>query len=110
MERFVKIGEKEYRLLATGSTPRRYRALFPNKDIFRDMAGAVSANGEILNSEFFENLAYCMALQGGSIDPKTKIEDWLDSMDSPLAVLEASPEILELWTAETHTTSIGKKG
>ena len=108
MERTVDIGGKETRLLANGATPRKYRSLFPDKDIFRDMSGAVSPKGEILNSEVFENIAYCMAVQGG-LEGVT-IEEWLEDMNSPLAVLEASPTILELWNAETNTTSIGKKG
>ena len=106
MEKNINIDGKEYKLVANGATPRKYRSLF-RQDIFSGISTAVNAKGEILNSEVFENLAYCMALQGGM--QNIPIEDWLDSMSSPLAILEAATEILELWTAETQTTSVGKK-
>lgn len=109
MEREINIGGKPYRLVANGATPRIYRSFFPKQDIFRGMSNAVSSNGEILDSEVFENLTFVMAVQGGSISASTKIEDWLAGMDSPLAIIEAASEVLELWAAETETASIGKK-
>lgn len=109
MEREINIGGKPYRLVANGATPRIYRSFFPKQDIFRGMSNAVSSNGEILDSEVFENLTYVMAIQGGSVPTAKKIDDWLAEMESPLAIIEAAPEVLELWAAETGTTSIGKK-
>lgn len=106
MERNVTIDGKVCRLVANGATPRRYRSMF-GKDVFAGITNAVSASGEVNDSEFFENLAYCMAVQGGLTD--ISIDDWLGSMTSPMAIFEAVPEIMELWTAETETTSKGKK-
>ena len=109
MDKLVTIDGKEYKLTANGGTPRRYRALFKGKDVFSGMANAVTATGELRDVEVIENLAYTMALQGGSIPADMSIDTWLDSMDSPLAVIEAAPAIMELWVNETDTTSIGKK-
>ena len=108
MERTVVIDGKEYRMVANGATPRVYRGLF-KKDIFNGMSNAVSANGEIKDSEVFENLAFCMAVQGGSVSIGTNIEDWLGGMSSPTAILEAAPDIMEMWTNETDTISTEKK-
>ena len=108
MEKNIVIDGKEYRLVANGATPRKYRSLF-RSDIFGGISTAVNAQGEILNSEVFENLAFCMALQGGSVPEDMKIDDWLATLSSPLAIMEAATQILELWTEETTTTSIGKK-
>ena len=108
MEKNIVIDGKEYRLVANGATPRKYRSLF-RSDIFGGISTAVNAKGEILNSEVFENLAFCMALQGGSVPEDMKIDDWLATLSSPLAIMEAATKILELWAEETTTTSIGKK-
>lgn len=108
MERTVNIDGKAYTLRTNGATPRIYRGLF-KKDIFHDMSGATNAKGEILDSEVFENLAYCMAIQGGSVSSAIKIEDWLGGMSSPLAIIEAAPDIMLLWADETATTSTEKK-
>lgn len=108
MEKNIVIDGKEYRLVANGATPRKYRSLF-RSDIFGGISTAVNAKGEILNSEVFENLAFCMALQGGSVPDDMKIDDWLATLSSPLAIMEAATQILELWAEETTTTSIGKK-
>lgn len=107
MERTVNIDGKDYRLVANGLTPRKYRELF-GKEVFLGMANATSEKGEIINSEVFENLAFCMAVQGGSMPEKT-VDEWLEKMDDPMAVINAAPDIMGMWLAETETTSIGKK-
>ena len=108
MERNVVIGGKEHRLVANGATPRIYRGMF-KKDLFTGMANATNEKGEIKDMEIFENLAYCMAVQGGSVSAGTTIEDWLGGMDSPMAIIEATAEIMTIWNDETDTTSEGKK-
>lgn len=107
MEKTVVIDGKEFRLVANGATPRRYRSLF-TKDIFNGIQNAVSQTGEIKNSEFFENLTFCMALQGGSIPDGMKIDEWLEQF-SPMAIMNVASEVLDLWTADITTTSTGKK-
>lgn len=109
MERNITIDGKEYRFVANGATPRIYRGLF-RSDVFKDMTKSLKDNGEVSDTEVFENLAFVMAMQGGSVSTGTKIDDWLGGMSSPTAIMESVPEILSLWTDEAETTSIGKKG
>jgi len=109
MEKVVTIDGKEYKLKATGSTPRVYRSLFKS-DVFSDIQRAVTPTGDLVGIDVFENLAYCTALQGGSISTGTNIEDWLDSFNSPTAIIEVATDLMDLWTAETDTMSVGKKG
>ena len=109
MEKTIKIDGKEIRLVANGSTPRRYRSLFKS-DIFSDIQKTVTPSGELAGIDVFEILAYCMAIQGGAISSEIKIEDWLDSFESPTAIIEIAPDLMELWSAETDTMSVGKKG
>lgn len=105
MEKTIKIDGKEVRLVANGSTPRLYRALF-HTDVFGDMATAVDDAGNIHSAEVFENLAFVMAKQGG-LD--TDIDTWLAGMESPTAIIEAAPEVINIWVATTTTTVSGKK-
>lgn len=106
MEKVVKIDGKEVRLVATGGTPRLYRAMF-RRDVFRDMTHALTEDGEVVDAEVFENLAFLMAKQGGL--EGYDIDAWLDGMNSPTAVIEAAPEIMELWTGSTEPTVESKK-
>lgn len=108
MEKKVKIEGKEFRLVANGATPRVYRSLF-KKDIFNGMSTAVNKDGEIQDSEVFENLTFCMAVQGGSVPMATKIEDWLGEFDSPMAILNIADQVMNIWLEETETTSTEKK-
>ena len=108
MERGIILDGKEVRLVANGATPRIYRGLF-RKDVFVGMANAVDENGNLLDAEVFENLAFTMAMQGGSVSTGTKIEDWLASMENPLAIVDAAADIMAIWTADTETTSEEKK-
>jgi hypothetical protein len=109
MEKVVTIDGKEYKLKATGSTPRVYRSLFKS-DVFADIRRAVTPTGDLVGIDVFENLAYCMAIQGGSISTGTSIEDWLDSFESPTAIIEVATDLMEMWSDETDTMSVGKKG
>ena len=108
MEKVVKIDGQELKLAVNGGTPRLYRSIF-RKDIFQGMNNAVNEEGEIKDSEIFENLAFIMAIQGGSISMATKIEDWLNAMSNPMAIMEAAPDILDLWLTTNETTSSAKK-
>ena len=108
MEKLVKIDGRELNLAVNGGTPRLYRSLF-RKDIFQGMNNAVNENGEIKDSEIFENLAFVMAIQGGSIPMATKIDDWLNAMSNPMAIMEAAPDVLDLWLATNETISTAKK-
>ena len=93
---------------ANGATPRVYRSLF-RKDIFAGMQNAIDKDMQVQDSEVFENLAFCMATQGGAIPAGMTIDEWLEGFSSPLAVINAAPQIIELWTEENTTTSAAKK-
>lgn len=108
MEKVIKIDGQDLKLAVNGGTPRLYRSLF-RKDLFQGMSKAITNEGEINDSEVFENLAFVMAIQGGSISMGSKIDDWLGAMSSPTAIMEAAPDILGLWTATNETTSTAKK-
>ena len=117
MERIVKIDGQELRMVANGATPRLYRSFF-KADLFRKMRQAVASNGEvsddgevsgeIQDTEVFENLAFVMAMQGGSVSTGVKIDDWLTGF-GPTSILEAIPDILDLWNGTNETTSDAKK-
>ena len=106
MEKIIKIDGKEARFVANGATPRLYRALFM-RDVFADMTNAIDKDGNIQSAEVFENLAFTMARQGG-LDRSVDITDWLMGMESPTAIIEAAPDIIELWTG-TNTTLVQSK-
>lgn len=108
MEKIVKIDGQELKLAVNGGTPRIYRSLF-RKDLFQGMNNAMDENGDIKDSEVFENLAFVMAIQGGSLPMAAKIDDWLNAMTNPMAIMEAAPDILDLWLATKEETSTAKK-
>lgn len=108
MEKVVKIDGQELKLAVNGGTPRLYRSLF-RKDLFQGMNNAVDENGNIKDSEVFENLAFVMAIQGGSLPMGAKIDDWLNTMSNPMAIMEAAPDILDLWVATNERISTAKK-
>lgn len=105
MEKLVKLDGKEVRMVANGGTPRLYRAMF-KRDVFKDMNYSVNDEGEIENAEVFENLAFVMAKQGGL--EGYDIDAWLATMENPTAIIEAVPDILELWT-DTNETAVDSK-
>ena len=105
MEKVVSIDGKETRMVANAATPRLYRSMF-GKDVFADMTHAVAEDGSINSAEVFENLSYTMAKQGGLAED---IDTWLGSFESPTAIIEAVPEILNLWLGTQQTTVNGKK-
>ena len=108
MEKIVKIDGQEIKLAVNGGTPRIYRSLF-HKDLFQGMNNAMDENGDFKDSEIFENLAFVMAIQGGSLPMTAKIDDWLNGMSNPMAIMEAAPDILDLWLNTKKETSTAKK-
>lgn len=105
MERTIKIDGFETRMVANAATPRLYRSIF-GKDVFADMTHAMDENGNIASVEVFENLAFAMAKQGGL---EEDIDTWLGNFSSPTAVIEAVPEIMNLWLGTQTTVEEGKK-
>lgn len=126
MERTVTVGGKEMKMRASALIPRLYRFKF-KRDMVADMrqlqrayakATALPENttdAEREDAQFsaadltiFEDVAYIMAKHGGNDMPDSP-EEWLDSIDGVFSIYEILPVILELWSANTETTSIPKK-
>ncbi len=115
MKKDIKIGDKTLTMEATAGTPRRYRMMF-HRDLMADMQrlGKQYSKNKKSESEFdtldltiFENVAFVMAKQAGSIKDSS-IETWLDSFNM-FDIYEVLPQILELWGLETATMVEGKK-
>lgn len=126
MERTVTVGGKEVKMRASALIPRLYRFKF-KRDMVSDIrqlqrayakASALpddatdeereDAQFSVADLTIFENVAYIMAKHGGNEMPDTP-EEWLDSIDGVFSIYEVLPVILELWGANTETTSIPKK-
>ena len=115
MKKDIQIGDKILTMEATAGTPRRYRMMF-HRDLMADMQrlGKQYEKNEKSESEFdtldltiFENVAFVMAKQAGSISDSS-IETWLDSFNM-FDIYEVLPQILELWGLETATMVESKK-
>lgn len=112
MEKTIKIGNKEVKMKATASTPKRYRNMF-NRDLLVELqkiASHIDVNtgafiGEV-DFDVVENLAYIMAKQAD--DGIAEIEDWLD-MFEPTDVYNAIPQILSVWNNSQETLSTPKR-
>lgn len=126
MERTVTVGGKEVKMRASALIPRLYRFKF-KRDMVADMrqlqrayakASAIPEDAtdeeredvqfSVADLTIFENVAYIMAKHGGNEMPDTP-DEWLDSIDGVFSIYEVLPVILELWGANTETTSIPKK-
>ena len=126
MERTVMVGGKELKMRASALIPRLYRYKF-RRDMVADMrqlqrayakastlpedatdAEREDAQFSVADLTIFEDVAYIMAKHGGNEMPDTP-EAWLDTIDGVFSIYEILPVILELWGANTETTSIPKK-
>lgn len=124
MEKTVIIDGQEVRMRASALIPRIYRAKF-GRDMIADMrrlerkyAAAVrpddaedkmteeekaEAQFTALDLTCFENLAYCMAVNGGGRVPADP-DAWLDSFNT-FSIYEVLPEIIDLWQITNVTTA-----
>lgn len=110
MEKTITIGNKAIAFKATGATALRYRSMF-NDDLITKMIklGNAAANGETVNSDdllTLERAAFVMAKQAG--DETKTLEDWLDQFEM-FEIIEALPDIMELWGLNMVATSEAKK-
>lgn len=108
MRREITIDDRLIPMEANASTPRKYREAF-GKEFFQEFTGAVTKSGEVQNLEVFENLAFIMAKQAGSVPEGTDVNAWLDGFDSPMAITNAIGDIMALWRANEKTTTTAKK-
>lgn len=107
MEKIINIDGKDMNMAANGATPLVYRTIF-GSDVFSDLQTAVE--GESLKDpSVIERLAYVMGRQGGSIEKETSLEDWLGTIDDPMALIMAAGDIMTLWAGNRKTLSTSKK-
>ncbi len=109
MEIAVTAAGKTVKLKASALTPRLYRAKF-GRDLLMDIGATIS--GDLSEDsppalEIYENIAYIMARQADS-SIGDDVARWLDSLDLG-TVYELIPSIVNLWAANTATTSEAKK-
>lgn len=110
MKKIIELDGKNVGFEANALTPRLYRHLF-SRDLFTDMLTVTTAISDDIKKkvqadEIVENVAYVMAGQYGEV-PET-IEEWLKSLGSADTV-RLFPVVVELWTANLHSTSTPKK-
>lgn len=107
MERIITVDGKEMRMVANGATPLVYRTLF-GRDVFDDLQNAIQGD-QLRDVSSIERLAYVLGRQGESIDKDTSIEEWLETIDDPMALIMAAGDIMTLWVGNRQTTSVAKK-
>jgi hypothetical protein len=117
MEKTIVIDDQSVIFKATAGTPRVYRRAF-GRDIYLDLTSLVEemskGNDLSVNSlEVFENVAYCMAMQGeGKEIKRERVEEemgaWLDQF-STFSIYKIAPQIMELWRLNTEQTVTPKK-
>lgn len=115
MKKDIQIGDKILTMEATAGTPRRYRMMF-HRDLMADMSRLekqykknkdTEEEFDALDLTIFENVAFLMAKQAGSISDNA-IETWLDSFDM-FDIYNVLPQILVLWGLENETQIENKK-
>lgn len=123
MEKVIIIDGQEVKMRASALIPRLYRAKF-GRDMIVDLRAlekkyqSATKSGmteeEQQEAQFnafeltcFENLAYCMAVNGGNRVPSNP-DDWLDQFET-FSIYEILPEIMELWNITNQTTAEPRK-
>ena len=106
MEKTITIDGKECRFKSSGALPRIYRITF-GEDLFVDIGKLEGiSDTEMLNGDVIgtlENVAFCMAKHADS-SVGNNIVEWLEQFET-FSLVQAIPDILELWTSEIKTTS-----
>lgn len=106
MQKNITIDGQEVLMEANGATPRVYRQMF-GKDLLVTIRSAIGKTGEVNDIEVFENLAFCMAKQAGSVEGD--IDAWLAGFDSSTAILDIIPDLMMLWRGNEKTSVAPKK-
>ena len=100
MEKTIKIDGQDVRVEMSADTLRVYRKTF-NRDLLRDM----QTLQETFDLEVMENLMYICAAACDQLPP---IDEWLKQF-SPIAIYEASADLISLWLDNGKTTTERKK-
>lgn len=125
MEKNIKVGEREVKMRASALVPRLYRFKY-GRDMIADMNKLKKAYDKATNLPetateeekedaqlsaldltIFENVAYIMAKHADNNQPDNP-NDWLDQYEM-FSIYEVFPQIIELWSLSTMTTSAPKK-
>lgn len=107
MEKMINIDGKEMRMVANGATPRVYRVMF-GRDIFADLSHAIEGD-DLKDMSVIEQLAFVLGRQGGSIPQEQSIDEWLESIEDPMALVLSAGEVMTLWAGNMKTIADGKK-
>jgi len=99
--------ERTVPMLATASTPIRYKMLY-GKDL---MTSIIDQNGDF-DLDVISKVAYLMANQAAKVDMRTLDQDkyleWLDTWDS-MTFIDKSQEIFEIYLRSAENSSKAKK-
>lgn len=111
MEKTIKIDGRDVKFKTTADTIRLYRQRFGRdllldfNQIYKEANGGETWSAEA--QETLEDFAYIAAKQADATVPDEPGE-WLDSFEM-LSIYLAWPQLVELWTASSTTTSESKK-
>lgn len=117
MDKTIEIDGREVKFRATARTPRLYRSII-GRDMITDMnelqknftklSKGETTDLSISDLKVFEDCAYIMARQADPDMIEKTPDDWLDTFEM-FSIYEVLPQILDLWTVNTKTTSTPKK-
>lgn len=113
MTKTISLGDREIRVRASARTPWEYRELFFS-DLFDDMhrvcVGTAGADTMAIVERF---LWLCAKDAGEDVHDDLPVDEaiplWLDGFEDMFATYHALPDVIEMWTGETRTTSKAKK-
>ena len=111
MEKTVVIGGKEVRMRTSARIPFDYRNMF-GKDIIREMDAL--EKGELDDFGMFDRLAWLFARNAGEnvhaeLPPQEAVGAWLEGFEGCMAILDAAPEVIELYRGAESGTSTARK-
>lgn len=108
--RQVTIEGKEYTLGMSAYLPKEYRAKY-GRDFVVDMGripNILQGKESDVRDSVIEDVVW-QTLKHGRSDIGEDEDEWLMSLNSPFAMYEIIPVILEMWAENNKTTSIPRK-
>lgn len=110
MHKTLTFNGAEVKAASNAFIPHLYRDKF-GRDIMMELQKfetTAKKSPEELDFAPIERLAWLMLKEGGE-DVGESPEEWLRSIDSPVAVYNLSAELLAFWKESQHSTSVPKK-
>jgi len=115
MYKEIQIGDVTVPMLANGATPLRYKMIF-GKDLITEFQGAQSDASKAMDS--LPELAFIMAKAAEAREENSDLDmnclnrdmyiSWLEQF-GPFDIINASDQIVELYTGNMTTKSVPKK-